>query len=489
MKRQVKLVLAAVTVLVACDGFKEALTAHVDVVAKAGSQELSVNRLAELLGGSQIPLQKEVARSLADLWVNYQLLGVAAAHDDSLTDPKVVDDAMWSAIANVKAQKWYDKVKAGFPAGAAGGDEASYNSGQLLAAQHILFRVPEQGVTAKTKDSLAALARAQANNVRSQVTSANFADMAKKYSQDGSKDQGGSLGLFPHGAMVPEFEKAVIALKPGEISPVIQSQFGYHIIRRQTYPEVAEQFSKAMEGRGAMVAESTYLAKLEETKKVEVKANGVTTARAIAKDLESHRDDKSVIASWKGGELTAQRFARWIGAFPPQAQIRPQLLNAPDSMVPKFIKQIARNELILQQADSAKIAVDTADLNGMRRAFGALVGNVWAGLGVAPKMLADSAKTAAEKERLAATRVEGFLDKLLQQKVQFVEVPNPLEIALRNKYEAKVNDAGIDRVIERAQKIRAAADSVRASQQPPSAVPMPGAAPRPAQPPAPAKKP
>jgi hypothetical protein len=46
---------------------------------------------------------------------------------------------------------------------------------------------------------------------------------------------------------------------------------------------------------------------------------------------------------------------------------------------------------------------------------------------------------------------------------------------LREKYDYKVNDAGIDRALERATRIRAVADSTRASQQPPSAVPMPGA--------------
>ena len=48
MKKQA-LVLGALVALAACDGFKEAMTAHVDVVARAGSQELSVNRLADLL--------------------------------------------------------------------------------------------------------------------------------------------------------------------------------------------------------------------------------------------------------------------------------------------------------------------------------------------------------------------------------------------------------------------------------------------------------
>ncbi len=59
----------------------------------------------------------------------------------------------------------------------------------------------------------------------------DFAELAKENSIDpGSAAQGGSLGTFGKGAMVPEFEEAAFALKPGEMSGVVQSQFGYHII-------------------------------------------------------------------------------------------------------------------------------------------------------------------------------------------------------------------------------------------------------------------
>jgi peptidyl-prolyl cis-trans isomerase SurA len=81
-------------------------------------------------------------------------------------------------------------------------------------------------------DSAMARARRQADSVLAEVRAGgDFAVLARRYSQDGSAQQGGDLGWFREGQMVRPFEAMAFALRPGDVSPVVETEFGYHIIR------------------------------------------------------------------------------------------------------------------------------------------------------------------------------------------------------------------------------------------------------------------
>ena len=486
MKRFVPLALLATVSLAACDGFKEAMTAHVDVAARAGSQELSVTRLAEMMGTTpEVPINPETARAIAEVWVNYQLLAHAAAKNDSLNDPAKVDEAMWMAIAQAKTSKLFEQLSKSWSVDTTVTD-ASYAQGGYLAAQHILLLADENAPPAQV-DSV----RRRAEAVRAQAVAnpsmANFSALAKRHSEDpGSKDKGGLYAGFPRGpaqgSMVKEFEEGTAALKPGEISPLIRTRYGFHIIRRPLLSEIrneyAAMYAQHMRMSGSAVAESTYLANMEKSANVDVKAKGPAIVRSVAADLAGHRDDRAVVASSSAGDLRASRVAQMISSIPQpnQTQLRQTIAQVPDSMLSQFIRSLVRQDLLVQKADSAKLGPDTTELSQMRSAFGGAVQMAWQQLGVAPQMLADSASSEADRERIAASRVEQYMNALLAGRAQFIQVPDPVEQMLKDEYDSKIVDAGIDRAVERAQAMRAMTDTSRAGQpRPPSAVPMPGA--------------
>ena len=91
-------------------------------------------------------------------------------------------------------------------------------------ARHILIRVNEVVAEAEARHRLETVRERIVNGV-------DFAEQARLFSQDGSAAKGGDLGWLNPGDTVPDFERAMDALKPGELSPVIQSPFGMHLIQ------------------------------------------------------------------------------------------------------------------------------------------------------------------------------------------------------------------------------------------------------------------
>ena len=236
------------------------MTSHVDVVATAGSQELSAKRLGTLLGDSRLPVDHDVVRQVAQVWVDYQLLGMAAVADDSLNQPATVDSALWAMMANMRAKKWFDELAKTWVGADSLKYPAAYANGDYLAARHILLSPPRGDTTSATVDSL----RRKAIALRAQATPANFAELAQKNSQDpGSARRGGDLGVFQKGQMVAAFEQALVALKPGQISQPVHTQFGWHIIYRPTYDEVKAEIAHSAGAQVTQKAESLYIAKLD----------------------------------------------------------------------------------------------------------------------------------------------------------------------------------------------------------------------------------
>jgi peptidyl-prolyl cis-trans isomerase D len=108
-------------------------------------------------------------------------------------------------------------------------NQARYSTPEERRASHILIKA-EKGAAADVRAK--AKAKAEALLAELKKSPASFAEAAKKNSEDpGSAERGGDLDFFGRGAMVKPFEDAAFGLKPGEMSGVVESDFGYHIIQ------------------------------------------------------------------------------------------------------------------------------------------------------------------------------------------------------------------------------------------------------------------
>ena len=99
MLRRLAVLSATALALAGCSNFRDLFSAHADVVARAAGQELTAGHLAELLAPQKaVQLRREVMDRIADLWVDYELIGLAVANGDSLTDTATVMAASWPAV-------------------------------------------------------------------------------------------------------------------------------------------------------------------------------------------------------------------------------------------------------------------------------------------------------------------------------------------------------------------------------------------------------
>lgn len=152
-----------------------------------------------------------------------------------------------------------------------------------VRASHILISTVDPKTKKPVSDDKKKEAKKKAEQVYEKVKSGqDFAKLAKEYSDDGSASNGGDLGFFSKGQMVPEFEKAAFGMDKDQVSNIVETQFGYHIIKvtdkkhkEYTFDEVKDNIKQNLlyEKYKQEVKKLTDKAKIETNEKEALKIN------------------------------------------------------------------------------------------------------------------------------------------------------------------------------------------------------------------------
>ena len=205
---------------------------------------------------------KEVRARVLDVLIGQELLWQAAARDKTVAGDDEVDQLFRQYKAQfdgdtafevklreggysqatfyedlrrrISAQKWIDKFVKNKLAVSADEVHAFYlENGQEftqpeeIRARHILIKL-ESGASDEARENARVLLSGIRKNI---VGGGDFAALATELSQGPSAAKGGDLGYFARGQMVPPFEQAAFALEPGEVSEIVETQFGLHLIQ------------------------------------------------------------------------------------------------------------------------------------------------------------------------------------------------------------------------------------------------------------------
>jgi PPIC-type PPIASE domain len=455
MRKTIALALIPIAAVAAgCDGVGQALTSHTDVLARAAGHELTVDQAANLVAPHErIPAQPEVVDAIATLWVDYTLLATAASQDsllrnvelDLLLKPYIDQEIVWKLREKVIVPDTAltdDELRALYEE-----DPANVQ----VRARHILLSLPPDA-SESARDSVTALAESLQQRAAS---GEDFAALAQQYSADGSAPQGGDLGFFGRTDMVAPFSDAAFALQPGEISGIVTTQYGLHIIKveeRQTtaFEDVKDQFRGAAQQQRVQQAEEQYIKSLTDPRNLQVQDGAAENAREMARNPEmtlAGRAADRPLVRYEGGALAASEFLDVMRAWDPNN--RAGLADASDEQVTQVLEGLSRNEILIEKATEEGLGMSEVEEDSLRQQARLQLRSAAGTAGLIGIQPQDGETMTQAIQR----KVNAYLEAIMRQEQNVVPL-GPLSYSLRQSFGGEVFDRAIDDVVTRISSLR-----------------------------------
>ena len=459
--------------LTGCDQARSLFTAHAETAAEAAGRELSAERLAQIMTSAKgLRYTREAAEQVANVWIDYSLLAEAVVRGALPVDSASVAEAVWPELAEIKGTRWHDTLMARRSAMPPSAVDSLYRRSDQRLFQHILFaarsNADDTTRRAKRKRAESALDRLRKG--------AAFGQLASQLSEDpGSKGDSGYLPLGPRGRFVAPFDSAAWALDPGETSGIVETPYGYHILRRPGLDEVRGRLGDHLVTQAGMRLDSMYMDSLASANEVKVVSDAPTLMRAAASDPAAAAKSAKPLVRFTGGAFTTRDFLRWVNALPPQYSA--QLRSADDSALHQFATALAQNTLLLRDAEAGGIRITAEEWGELRGRYLAQLDTLRREMGLDSPDLTDESVPAAQRSAVAGDKVEAYLDRLADGKSRLRPIPSALAAVLRGRLPARLDNAGLNRSVELAKEL-AGPDSTPQSPGAPGALrPAPGGPP------------
>lgn len=468
-------IVAAGVLVTGCSKFRDMFTSHADTAARVGDKELGSARVADIINRLGGPTANpEAANLVAGIWVDVTLFAERVARGQLKADSALMVKLLWPQLTESKIQAWHDTIIARRAAVTDAQVDSAFADGTGRLFQHILWMAAGPTVA----DTAAA--KVKADRIAPLTRTGDFAKLAEEHSSDGSKSDQGFLPPGPRGTYVAEFENAAWALEPGQVSAVVKSQFGFHIIRRPTLAEARNRYLVWVKQQLVAKADSVYMANLESRREIKVRAGAAAAVRTAAADPSAMRKSGKDLVSYKGGSFKVRDLVPWIEAMPVQSASQIKMAN--DTILEGFVKSLAQNVILAEQADSAKVGVNPAVLQQMSGQFAMAIETLREAMGLNTPEFSDSSKTPeAERVKLASTKVEEYFEKLTKGEAQFRQIPPTLSSELRREGDYRIYAQGIAKAKElvSAQRTKDSTAAAAAAAQPPGLQQAPGGPPVP----------